>query len=304
MDTINKSHALDLSLHRTYDLHLHTYWSYDAGARPESYFRFARTSSVRCIAITDHHVLDGQEEILAASTRYPEVRFILAAELTVTTSFGAVDLLCYGFPARDTPTIARLKSVYHAWQQDHGAAISRGMQDIGCDFSDADRMKLLQSYRPDKVIAVQGNTQVKYGLLREYFLERRFIAKPQEFGPLLERAEKGCRFPQYPDVATVLPLVKDAGALVAIAHPFGYFKQADIYRMDALREECGFDGIECAHPEIPVEYSPVYRSYCEKHGLFSTGGTDCHTDDAAALENFACHAGEESWLEEFLERIS
>jgi predicted metal-dependent phosphoesterase TrpH len=288
----------------SYDLHLHSYWSYDASARPESYFQYAKASGAGCIAITDHHVLDGQEEFLAAAAGYPEVRLILGAELTVTTTIGAVDLLCYGFREQHSAAAAELKDLYHAWQRDHGAAISRGMQLIGHDFSDADRLSLLKSYRPAKVIAVQGNTQVQYGLLKSYFLQRRFISKPEEFSPLLEHAEKAHGgFPQYPDVRGVVPLVKEMGALVAVAHPFDYFSKADVLRIDALCQECGLDGIECAHPEIPVEYSARYRAYCREHGLFSVGGTDLHTDTAADQERFACHVGEDDWLDEFLDRL-
>ena len=80
-----------------YDLHLHTYWSYDATTHPENYFKRARELGVRCLAVADHHILDSLEEVLEIAQDYPDVRTIPAAELSVTTSLGAVDLLCYGF---------------------------------------------------------------------------------------------------------------------------------------------------------------------------------------------------------------
>ena len=80
-----------------YDLHLHTYWSYDATTHPENYFKRARELGVRCLAVADHHILDSLEEVLEIAQDYPDVRVIPAAELSVTTSLGAVDLLCYGF---------------------------------------------------------------------------------------------------------------------------------------------------------------------------------------------------------------
>ena len=52
-----------------YDLHLHTYWSYDATANPENYFRRAREIGVRCLAIADHHVLDSLEEVMEIARR-------------------------------------------------------------------------------------------------------------------------------------------------------------------------------------------------------------------------------------------
>jgi len=74
-----------------YDLHLHSVWSYDALAEVEPYFRRAEELGVRAIAVTEHHNLDSIAETLAAAARYPRVRMIPAAELTVTTSLGPAD---------------------------------------------------------------------------------------------------------------------------------------------------------------------------------------------------------------------
>ncbi len=89
---------------------------------------------------------------------------------------------------------------------------------------------------------------------------------------------------------------------MAIAHPFGYFRKDSVERMDALRLECSLDGIECAHPGVPPEFTGKYREYCERHGLFSTGGSDCHTDEDVAT-GFAGHGGPDEWLDEFLDRL-
>ena len=96
-----------------YDLHLHTYWSYDALAQPENHFKRARELGVSCFAITDHHVLDSLPEVLEISQRYPEIRVVPSAELTMTTSIGSVDLLCYGFPAVLPPAMVQVLEAYH-----------------------------------------------------------------------------------------------------------------------------------------------------------------------------------------------
>ena len=59
-----------------YDLHLHTYWSYDATANPENYFRRAREIGVRCLAIADHHVLDSLEEVMEIAQDYKDIKVI------------------------------------------------------------------------------------------------------------------------------------------------------------------------------------------------------------------------------------
>lgn len=284
----------------TYDLHLHTWWSYDATANPDGYFKHARELGVRCIAITEHHVLDSLEEVSIAGKDYPDVRIIPSAELSVTTSIGSVDLLCYGLPKSDSDELNALLDVYHSWQRDAGDAISKGAQALGYDFSDADRLALLQSYRPAKTIDQQGTTHVKNAILRDYFIQRGFIDDVEEYAEFMSRLRAKTPSPPYPDVGRVVPAVKSVGGLVAIAHPFGYFKQCDPRRMDALREECDLDGIECAHPGIPYDYSSRYRAYCDRNNLFSVAGSDCHSDDDAN-SNFARHGGDEVWLDEFLD---
>jgi len=286
----------------TYDLHLHTHWSYDALVSVEGHFKRAQELGIRCISITEHHVLDSLNEVLDVAKRYPEVRAVPGAELSVTTSVGSVDLLCYGFSMDFPQELKKALYEYHEWQREYGHALSKGLEALGYDFSDPQRLELLRSYRPAHIVRFQGNTHVRNGVLRQHFVDRGFIADHEGYAELLGRVRKAHPLPGYPDVDRVAPAVHAAGALIAIAHPHGYFQQGNRERMDALREECGLDGIECAHASTPAEFSATYRQYCVEHGLFSVGGSDCHTaDDLEGM--FACHHGEDEWLEEFLERL-
>lgn len=288
--------------HAQYDLHLHTYWSYDASAQLENHFRRAVALGVGCLAITDHHVLDSLADVVEMSSRYPQVVAIPAAELTVTTSIGAVDMLCYGFPVDIPTSLRQVLDAYHTWQQETGAAICKGMQALGHDYSDAHRIELLGSYRPQRTLEVQGHTHVSNSVQRSYFVERGFIDSGQDYREILLRARQQVSCPPYPDVNLVIPAVQELGVVVAIAHPHGYFAQGDRVRMDTLRQECMLDGIECAHKSVPAQFTPIYRDYCVEHGLFSTGGSDSHSD-ADIEAAFAGHRGADLWLDELLQRV-
>ena len=296
MNTSNRPRA-------SYDLHLHSYWSYDATARIEAHFKRARELGVRCLAITDHHVFDAFADVLECSKQYPEVTSILSSELTATTSVGAVDLLCYGFPAELTPALQGLNDLHHDWQKAAGAARSEALQLLGHPFGEADRLALLQSYRPADVIAVQGNTHVRNQVLADYCISCGYISSNEEYGNLMTRAKEAVPFPPYPTVEQIVPVVKETGVKIAIAHPHGYFLQGDRARMDLLREECQLDGIECAHRQVPPEFTSIYRAYCVEHGLFSVGGSDSHHEPDIE-EIFAGHGGDEEWLDEFLSCLS
>ncbi len=294
-----------------YDLHLHTCWSYDAVAPVEYYFRRARELRTRRIAIAEHFTMDSLPEILDVSARYPEVRYIPATELTVQTSLGlAVDLVCLGLPAQPSAELEKVFEKYREWQRQCGAALSAGMLALGHDFGDERRLELLKTYRPPRTIERQGVTHVQGSVvLKRHFIERGFAANEQEYKVLLRKANDAASRPRYPSADEALPAVRRAGGLVFIAHPVSYFNRDDRRRMDALREELQFDGVECAHDGVPPELTPVYRAYCRERGLLSSAGSDCHADPACnpygigAHHDFARHRGEEAWLDELLERL-
>jgi len=257
---------------------------------------------VHTIAITEHHNIDSWEEVAAVAGDYPEVRVVRAAELTVTTSVGNVDLLCYGLPVEPPSALAAVLTEYHDWQRRAGSTLSAGLQALGCDFSDDARRKLLQTYRPERSIAFQGVTHVKNGVLRGYLIEQGWAADEDDYHRLMKQVREQVTPPPYPAVDRVTSAVHEAGGLVAIAHPPQYFLNDDRARMDRLREECALDGIECAHPNVDASLTSLYREYCRTHSLVSTAGSDCH-DTTQLEERFAQHGGPAEWLDEFLERI-
>ena len=280
-----------------FDLHLHTEWSYDATNPVEGYFRAAQEKKTRAIAITDHHLMDGYEDVLAAAARYPDVGYFSGGELTVHCELGDFDLVCLNLPRRPTPEMTRIFDVYRAWQIAYGHALSENFLARGFPFDDDARMALLESYRPAKAIAKQGNSHVQNPRLRQYCIERGFAKDEADYKA---KRDSFTDLPDYPEYDLVIPVVKRAGGVVILAHPFGYFLGSDRKRMDHLRELFRLDGVECAHHSVPVEMTPVYRAYCREHGLLSSAGSDLHT---TISDIFANLASEDSWLDEMLERV-
>lgn len=286
----------------SYDLHLHTCWSYDATATPDALVAAAADAGVRRIAITDHHVIDGLPEAIEVAADYPEVALIPGAELTVNASIGSVDMVCLGFTPAAIEALAPVWTSYHEWQREYGAALCAGVRALGFDYTDEQREELLASYRPPRTLSVQGATHVANKVQREWFVERGFISAEEEYGPLLAEAGKHVTRPSYPAADVVLPAVKEQGALVVIAHPTRYFKRDDRERMDHLREELLLDGAECAHRGVPEELTPVYRAWCREHDLVSTGGSDLHwPEDVAA--RIGRHIGPDEWWPEIEARL-
>lgn len=292
----------------SYDLHLHTCWSYDAVVEPEAYFRRAEELGLRCLSFTEHHNIDSMEEAFVLAERFPGIKFIAGAELSVSTSLCQVDLLCYKMPLKPDGELAAVMEKYRRWQHEAGRLVSEGMRELGYPYGEEERLRLLEGYRPERALVKQGLTRVRESVQRNYFIRKGYISGAEEYAGILKKAG----MPPYPPAEEVLPAVKNAGCLVVLAHPSPYFNKDDVRRMDILREECMLDGLECAHRKVPPELTAFYRKYCLEHGLLSTGGSDCHYAEEVLSEpgewgytgkaKFACHVGEDEWLDEFLER--
>lgn len=291
-----------------FDLHLHSYWSYDANSTVEFYFQQAVEHGVGTIALTEHHTMDSIEEVKKVASGYPSIRYVPAAELTVTASIGPVDLVCLGLPETATPEMEEMFEEYRQWQRDTGDALSAGLAAMGYHFDREERLKTLASYRPGYVIAKQGATHIS-GMVFRNELVRRGWCTDETQAEFRRRISEHAHSPRYPLAERVIPVVKKHGGLVIIAHPHNYFLRDDRRRMDQLREELQLDGIECAHTHVPQELTPIYRKYCLEHRLLSSAGSDCHSDPphyhlgVSADARFGIHSGKPEWLAEIEERL-
>ena len=288
-----------------FDFHLHTLWSYDAVTPVEDYFRLASERNIKTIAITDHHIIDAWDEVKAAGEKYPDVAYIAGAELTVRTPFGSMDMVCLNMPEKPEGDLVKVLDMYHTWQREYGAALSRYLTLGGCTFTDKDRYELLARYREQRCIDLQGTTHVQNHLMLAYLLEeKKYFADKIAYSEFISQHT----LPPYPDYSVVIPAVKKAGALVFIAHPTRYFQRDNINRMDALREMLQLDGIECAHNSVPDELSPFYREYCLKYKLLSSAGSDCHSLEGHQYRfcpehEIGVHNGITAWRDEIAERV-
>lgn len=285
-----------------YDLHNHTHWSFDAAASVGDYFEKAARLGMRCFAITEHHHRLSAPEIDALAPMYPEIRTLRAAEFTAQTSFGAVDLLCYGLPRQATPELGTFITENLARQVETGRRFSAAMRRLGIPYTDDERREVLLQYKPARVIEQTGITHARDVFQQQYFLARGWVDSEEAYAELRRQAMQDFSRPPWVEAARLVEIVRKSGGILCLAHPFAYFQGADPRRMDALREECGLDAIECAHPKVPAELTPVYRAYCVRHGLASTGGSDSHFIEDIET-GFARHGGGDDWLDEFLERI-
>ena len=289
----------------TYDLHLHSCWSYDARNLPEFYFKKAQELGTKAFAITDHHNFDVIPSLFELAKQYPGVPFFTGAELSAATPFGDMDFVCLGLPEEPTPAMKELSDELHVYCNQFGAALETILNKLGHSFTAEDRRNIMKTYRPEYVLDHQGDTHVCTEVLGDYMVERGVVATRQEWISIMwGNPEYSQYYPQLPSAERIARIVHEAGGIILIAHPFHYFKDKDLKRMDALREFANLDGIECAHPSTPMENSFFYRDYCVRHKMVSSGGSDTHGVFPDFKSNYAGHIGPAYWLDELKERIT
>lgn len=85
----------------------------------------------------------------------------------------------------------------------------------------------------------------------------------------------GCAYVsiEYPDVREVIDLIRSAGGLAVLAHPYVY-DSVDL--MHELAAEDRLDGIEVWHPSNNEERIATLKEFAQSHGILMTGGTDFH----------------------------
>ena len=85
----------------------------------------------------------------------------------------------------------------------------------------------------------------------------------------------GCAYAavEYPDVYEVIELIRSAGGLVILAHPYVY-DSVDL--MKELTEKGLLDGIEVWHPSNNEERISALKTFAQAHNMLMTGGTDFH----------------------------
>ena len=287
----------------SYDLHLHSEWSWDGQASIATYLDHAEQLGLRCIAIADHDTWNCQEEIPSLAAAHPNILCLPGAELFVMAKSLEnrwLHLLCYGFGGTGGKEMKQLHTRYGEWLSAGGRALVNALQEV-LQLPEEKCVALAEGCSPANVRNVQGITHANDPIVARSLQAHGLETDPQIVKKIVNRMWEG--IPPIPTSAEIVPLLKSAGLRTVLAHPYNLGPPDTLGWLDTLREEFQLDGIECAHPKINPELRGILRKYCLANDLFSTGGSDNHFTDGIA-NSLGHHGGEETWLDEFLERLN
>jgi len=249
----------------TIDLHTHSAVS-DGTDSPEELVRAAARAGLSVVALTDHDTGDG----LAAASRTAEAVGIgLLPGVEVSTRFQghSVHLLGYGVDFTEPRLAAELERI-RSGRNDRLSPVLAKLAQLGVPVTEAQ---------------VRAQVGASPSVGRPHIADALVAA-----GHVADRREAFDRFlhdggpahvPRYAvDLPTGIALVRGAGGVSVLAHPWGRHTRTvlDPDTVTRLVAEQGLDGLEVDHQDHDAEARASLRALADRLGVLATGSSDYH----------------------------
>jgi predicted metal-dependent phosphoesterase TrpH len=246
------------------DLHTHSNVS-DGTDSPSELINKALSQGLKVLALTDHDSTGGWTEAITALR--PGMDLVLGSEISCQAEGGfSVHMLGLLFDGENQPLqdsmekvrdnrVGRMERIIAKL---NGAGINITMEEVLLELSDG---------------ATLGRPHLADALIKKG------VAKNREevFAELLHNNSK-FYIPHYsPSPEDVIKMVKDAGGVAVIAHPFASLRGRTIDE-SAFEPmvDAGLDGIEVFHRDHAPEQQELLLRIAREFDLVATGSSDYH----------------------------
>ncbi len=244
------------------DLHCHSKIS-DGSLSSEELISLAKRVELTAISITNHDTMAGTEKARLLGEKVG-IRVIPGAEISAWDydRKRKVHLLCY---MPDDPD--KINAFCQQTIKNRQKAALMMLQ------------KIMRLYPiPTDIVAKRaaGSTNIFKQHIMHALMECGY--SKDMFGELYQKLfnrETGIAFfpVEYPDIREAVTVVREAGGVAILAHPFQF---DSIELMEELTAEHMLDGIEAYHSRYDLEASMKLSAFAHDHQLLVTGGSDFH----------------------------
>lgn len=246
------------------DLHTHSNES-DGTDRPAELVESAIESGITHLALTDHDSISGWQEALTQAD--DRLALVLGAEISCqTTDALSVHMLGFLFD----PSNAQLREAMEQTRNNRVTRMERivaRLQEAGIEITIDDVYAELREGatlgRPHLADAM-----VKKGIIKD---------RSEAFEKFLHNRSKFYIPDASPTPERAISLIKEAGGVAIIAHPFASLRGRIISAqyLESLID-AGLDGIEIEHRDHNESERASLRELTRRYGLIFTGGSDYH----------------------------
>lgn len=260
---------------KTADLHVHSVVS-DGSCRPAELAKLAKARGLAGFALTDHDIIDGNEEAAVAADRYG-VDFINGMELTAEFQGRKVHIVCLGFDPQH-PSFQLIYRRIRAIKEGCIPEMIAFIREKGIDIS-------LDKVRPFAF----GRRLDRYAIMR-YLVSLNLYDRAQPLWDYyLDPATAALGLNINLTAEEALPRIHEAGGVTSLAH---FHKNIGLKGLTRQEQESailqlhslGLDGMERYYPNYTPEDEEFAGAMIEKYHLLATGGTDFHGTNRPGVE--------------------
>jgi hypothetical protein len=246
------------------DIHIHTRAS-DGVWSPEELLGEIRKEGIGLFAVTDH---DSTANVAESGhlARREGLLFLRGVEINTTFRGRIVHILGYDIDLDETQ-LQELIAGNRARQNETDYAILRVLEADGFPID----WERFENYSYDRA---RGGFR---GL--NFCIDEGFCSDVSDFFGRLFGPRRPLPSPTYPHPREAVEVIRAAGGVPVLAHPFGNIGGAGSTDYSTLflgLLDEGIMGMECHSPYHSAEQTASARAFCDEHQLLVTGGSDTH----------------------------
>jgi len=245
------------------DLHTHSTTS-DGTMSPADLVKYAYKKGLSAIAITDHDTIDGIDEGVAAGNILG-IEVVPGIELSVKYSDHNVHLLGYLFDCHNEELLLALKQLQIGRYERNKKIIAK-LNELGLTIQFSELKK------------TAGSGQNGRPHIARLMIQKGFVKTMDEaFEKYLGQGGLAYASRFVYGVGEAIALIKNAGGVAILAHPFQLDKATNDFPNDVYQlRDMGLDGIEAYYPTHSRQFRKRLIALAEKNSLLLTGGSDFH----------------------------
>ena len=245
------------------DLHLHTTHS-DGSLSPTDVLRLAHKAGVTALAITDHDIVTGIPEAIAAGAELG-IEIIPGVEISSRVGNSELHILGYCLQWQDQELNRRLASLRESRHSRNPQIIER-LRALGLDVT------------YEEVRALAGTDAVGRPHIARLLMDKHYVTSAKDaFDRYLAEGRPAYVARELPSPADAIAWIRAAGGVAVLAHPTWAKVSGESLNalLITLKAE-GLGGIEVHYSSHTKRQTREYHDLAKRLDLLSTGGSDFH----------------------------
>ena len=245
------------------DLHLHTTHS-DGSLSPTDVLRLAHKAGVTALAITDHDIVTGMPEAIAAGAELG-IEIIPGVEISSRVGNSELHILGYFLQWQDPELNQRLATLRESRHSRNPQIIER-LRALGLDVT------------YEEVRTLAGTDAVGRPHIARLLMDKHYVTSAKDaFDRYLADGRPAYVARELPSPADAIAWIRAAGGVAVLAHPTWAKVSGESLNalLIALKAE-GLGGIDVHYSSHTKRQTREYHDLAKRLDLLITGGSDFH----------------------------